>query len=62
MRIEQDGYVIKKFLSKKDFALLKIELEIFVKKHLKSLGIEIDELTQYHNFVNDDMHYKVYKK
>jgi len=62
MRITQDGYVIKKFLSKKDFALLKTELEKFVKKHLKSLGIEIDDLTQYHNVVDDDMHYKVYKK
>jgi hypothetical protein len=62
MRIAQDGYVIKKFLSKKDFDLLKTELEKFVKKHLKSLGIEIDDLTQYHNVVDDDIHYKVYKK
>ena len=62
MRITQDGYVIKKFLSKKDFDLLKTELEKFVKKHLKSLGIEIDDLTQYHNVVDDDIHYKVYKK
>lgn len=59
MRITRDGYVIKKLLSKKDFALLKTELEKFVKKHLKSLGIEIDDLTQYHNVVDDEIHYKM---
>ena len=60
--MKQDGYIVKKFLTKKDFILFKSELEKFVRKQFESLNIEIDDLTQYHNVVDDDTHYKVYKK
>jgi hypothetical protein len=60
--MKQDGYIVKKFLTKKDFILFKSELEKFVRKQFESLNIEIDDLTQYHNVVDDDIHYKVYKK
>ena len=60
--MKEGGYIVEKFLRELDYDDLVSKLEKFVKKHLKSFGIEIDDLTQYHNVVDDDMHYKVYKK
>jgi hypothetical protein len=60
--MKEKGYIVEKFLREFECNNLISELEIFVKKQLKSLNIKIDDLTQYHNVVDDDIHYKVYKK
>tara|TARA_B100001094_G_C18108265_1_gene759629 strand:- start:143 stop:805 length:663 start_codon:yes stop_codon:yes gene_type:complete len=60
--MNDDGYIVKNFLNKSDYDMLMVEIEKFVRKQFKSLDIKIDDLTQYHNIVDDDLHYKVYKQ
>ena len=57
--MKEGGYIVEKFLRELDYDDLVSKLEKFVKKHLKSFGIEIDDLTQYHNVVDDEIHYKM---
>ena len=60
--MNDDGYIVKNFLNKSDYDMLMVQIEKFVRKQFKSLDIKIDDLTQYHNIVDDDLHYKVYKQ
>ena len=60
--MKEKGYIVEKFLREFEYEDLISELEIFVKNQCKSLSIEIDDLTQYHNVVDDDKHYQIIKR
>ena len=60
--MKEKGYIVEKFLREFEYEDLISELEIFVKNQCKSLNIEIDDLTQYHNVVDDDKHYQIIKR
>ena len=60
--MKEKGYIVEKFLREFEYEDLVSELEIFVKKQCKSLNIEIDDLTEYHKYVNDDTHYEIIKR
>jgi|TARA_B100000287_G_scaffold377129_1_gene378744 hypothetical protein len=60
--MKEKGYIVEKFLREFEYEDLVSDLEIFVKKQCKSLNIEIDDLTEYHKYVNDDTHYAIIKK
>ena len=56
------GYIVEEFLSSWHYRDFINGVELFIRKNLESMVIEVDELTDYHNHVDDDTHYKVYKK
>ena len=60
--MKEKGYLVENFLREFEHDILLSELELFVTKQCESLNIKIDNLTQYHKYVDDDIHYKIIKK